>query len=148
MQKLAVNLIDWTDYSATASFVDSNTQLLMHLSWALKACGSNDLDNDSYNTDTNGQPAMPISQTLSFNVHSRIKPLAQSTPHKLHIQTNSATSPLKTSSKNRTVSDNSASPLLKGNLLSMNEMKDKDTTNNHSIRGGGEYWWHFSLRGK
>ncbi|KAK3747940.1 hypothetical protein RRG08_041777 [Elysia crispata] len=118
-----------SDYSATASCEDSNTQMLMRLAQALEAGESDINDGASYSEDSNRQPVMSINQPLSFNVHSRIQPqpLAQSTPRKSHTQTDSATSPLKTPSKNKTFTDSSASPLLKGNVLSMHEITKKDS---------------------
>ena len=118
-----------SDYSATASYEDSNTQMLMRLAQALEAGESDINDGASYSEDSNRQPVTSINQSLSFNVHSRIQPqpLAQSTLRKSHTQTDSATSPLKTPSKNKTFTDSSASPLLKGNLLSMHEITKKDS---------------------
>ena len=118
-----------SDYSATASCEDSNTQMHMRLAQAFEA-GESDINDDaSYSEDSNRQPVMAISQSSSSNVHSRIEPLplAQSTPGKSYSQTDSATSPLKTPSKNKTFTVSSASPLLKGNLLSMHEMTKKHT---------------------
>ncbi|KAK3781637.1 hypothetical protein RRG08_029300 [Elysia crispata] len=116
------------DYNATASCEDSNKQMLMRLAKALEAGESDINDSASYSEVSNRQPVTSISQSLSFNVHSRIEPLplAQSTPCKSNTENDSA-SPFKTPSKSKTFTDSSASPLLKGNLLSMHEMANKDT---------------------